>query len=416
MEISASSLPSGIRIAIYGAGEFGRSLKLFLENRKQSNSIPFFVDSYKDGNFCGVPIYNVGDLDQVKTQFDLIAVASVFGQEIADTLSQKGIENFVVIDLEKFISTDLDLSQYNEMQYRIFQEKDFLPERVLVQFSSLCNLKCKMCPHEKWKSEQPFMSDDVFERVLCECFENGVSKLTLGGPRGESLMHSKFVEHAQKAISMGFDCHFETNGALLNPDLIHRLLNIGLSSFKISFCGYDKNSYESVYVGASFDKILSSLKCLREESGKMANPPSVEIGGVHLSHNSTEGDKSRSFLKNLGFTDKEICTYLADNFAGENSFGTFYPKLGFYSLLPIDDTSLQLCSGLKAWVVYTDGDVGPCGCRNFRKSNLLGNIAVQGFNEMALGEANGAIFDAFRSGSVKKISLCRKCDQAYRTC
>ncbi|SMF30457.1 radical SAM protein [Desulfovibrio gilichinskyi] len=413
-ERSVRSIPSNTNIAIYGAGEFGRTVKEHLEQRGQGNHVTCFFDSFGEGEFCGLPVVNIHRIGKETFDFDVVVVASDFSKEIVENLYSQKITNYIIINKVEFFNRDLSISEFNGMQHRRMQSRNYLPNRVLIQLSSVCNLKCKMCPHGEWTIDKPFMDKDVFLRVLEECKKNDVSNITLGSSRGESLLHKNFFEFSRIASEKDFNMYFSTNAVLLNSGNIDELLESGFSAIDISFCGSDKKSYESVYVGASFEHAVECLLALKEKTLKMRNPPLVSVRGTVIDNDNNARDRNILFLKELGYSDSEISISLADNFAGGSNLGIYYPLIEINTLLPIDDHALTLCTGLDAWVVYTDGLVGPCGCRNYRKLNILGNIRTGEFADMAKSEINTSLIESFVSGNVRHLDLCRKCDLPYR--
>ncbi|WP_031481011.1 radical SAM protein [Maridesulfovibrio frigidus] len=413
-ERSARSIPSDTRVAIYGAGELGRAVKNYLETRGRGNSVTCFIDSFKEGEFCGLPVVQFQKKLEDACEFDVIVIASQYAQDIVENLQSEGIVNYIVLDKEKFINYDLNIREFNELQLRCIQSRQYLPSRVVIQLSSVCNLKCKMCPHTQWGHEKPFMDKDTYLEVLDECEKNKINNLSLVSSRGESLLNKNIFEYARIGSQRGFNLYFVTNAVLLNAGNMDELLESGFSAIDISFSGHDKESYENIYVGASFDHTVECLLLLKSKVMKMKTPPILCVRGTLVDYDHRAKERSVNFLKGLGFADSEISINLADNFSGGSSFGTYYPTLDINSLLPINDRELTICSGLDVWVVYTDGLVGPCGCRNYRKLSLLGDIKLNSFEEMAAGEVSQSLVESFLSGNIKNIELCRKCDIPYR--
>ena len=92
--LGPDEIPGGLRIAIYGSGDFGGQVYDTLRSRCE---IPFFVDSFKAGECNGIPVVRLNDFLVRTAEIDLVVIASIMWFEIEDGLRSAGYEDFATI-------------------------------------------------------------------------------------------------------------------------------------------------------------------------------------------------------------------------------------------------------------------------------------------------------------------------------
>lgn len=88
------SLPENAEIAIYGAGGRGQFIREKILKHRKDITVSAFVDTYKTGEFAGLPIYNLKNIDDLAPSIDLFLIASFWWVAILSNLKSRGIENF----------------------------------------------------------------------------------------------------------------------------------------------------------------------------------------------------------------------------------------------------------------------------------------------------------------------------------
>lgn len=79
-------LAQGLRVALYGAGVFGRRFKGYLTRERPDIAIRYYIDSYEKGSLDGVTILGPQELADRKDDFDLIIITSGRVAEISTIL------------------------------------------------------------------------------------------------------------------------------------------------------------------------------------------------------------------------------------------------------------------------------------------------------------------------------------------
>ena len=112
-------IPYNSKICIYGTGETGRFIKDLINDIRKDIEILYFLDSLKSGNIENIKIIKLGEYEKVirsriksgMTIPDLILICSAFEEQIKDSLIQRNILNFEVLDYASYCEFRHDLNQ-----------------------------------------------------------------------------------------------------------------------------------------------------------------------------------------------------------------------------------------------------------------------------------------------------------------
>lgn len=291
------------------------------------------------------------------------------------------------------------------------EKRDLAPWEIYVQVSRRCNLRCAMCGHEVWQSNSGFMEADVFDRVLAEAKANRIDTIHILSGQGEPLLHPRIFEMLEQAVAAGMKVGIVTNGTPLTPARIDRLAGLGLAYVQFSFAGWDKDSYEGVYVGAKFERTLENLIALNA-----ALPPggrtNFSVKAVAAGDWKSTLDQTKAFLSGHGID--RVYTIVANNFGGTVQCGEFHPAHGVWSLKSITHHRRMPCRVLlKAVGVFCDGTVTACACYDSNAELKIGHIMEQPLAAIRQGDKFRAIVEAFRTGDVSNVPMCGKCDDPF---
>lgn len=159
------------------------------------------------------------------------------------------------------------------------------PLHVDIELSSLCNLHCPMCytitSEFKRRVGAGFIKDDLFEKIISECAEGKVFSIRLS-LRGESLLHSNFVEYIEYAKRSGIkEVSTLTNGKkFLDRNFCKKIIEAGLDWITVSIDGID-SVYEGIRKPVKFEEIkkaMTNLMSCREEHN--SKKPAIKIQGI----------------------------------------------------------------------------------------------------------------------------------------
>ncbi len=156
---------------------------------------------------------------------------------------------------------------------------------LIIETTNVCNLNCRICPtNNGMKREKGYMSFELFQKTI-----NGgkyLEHLCLHN-WGEPTLNKDLFNMIKYAHEKGIRYTvFNTNGTLLDDDIINRILNSPLSILRISVDG-SPGTYQKIR-GIDFKLIEKNILNLVKERNKTNN--SLEIGIVMVVDEQTERD------------------------------------------------------------------------------------------------------------------------------
>ena len=303
-----------------------------------------------------------------------------------------------------------DLDRLRGLMLEGLARRQFLPSELYLQISRRCNLRCAMCGHASWRETGGLITADIFARVLDRCDEAGVRRLTLLAAQGEPFLHPEAEALIERAVARGFTVGVVTNGLPLTPERIARLAASGLDSVQFSFAGWDRGSYESVYIGARFERAVANLQAL--DAALAPTRTTLSVKAVRADNDPVAVAQTRAFLAELGITS--VATVVPNNFGGTVETGRFWPSVGLWSHRNLDRHRRTLCRLLmRAVGVALDGTVTACPCYDANGALAIGSLITQDLTALRTGAAFQTILDAFRRGDLSALPLCRGCDDPF---
>ena len=267
-------------------------------------------------------------------------------------------------------------------------------QKVYLEISNRCNLRCSFCPGTKRKPEA--MDRARFETLLNRL--EGWTDYLYFHLMGEPLCHPLLGEFLTLAGQRGFKVILTTNGTLL-PKQRELLLN-----------------------APALHKVNVSLHAF--EANDLPMPFADYLSGCMEFGRAAAGEKLVVYrLWNEGGADRlngQVLDALHDAFPGEwkrqrrgvkLADGVFLEhgeKFDWPDLSATDGGEQVFCYGLKDQIgVLCDGTVVPC-CLDHEGDVALGNLLEQTMDEIMAGARTQAICAGFEKGRATE-ELCRKC-------
>jgi len=164
-----------------------------------------------------------------------------------------------------------DLCNAGNSREKLKHLPDF-PRYIDVELTNTCNFHCLMCPTGvgSQKRAKGFMSDDIYRKLIDEVKERHTPLRFIRW--GEPSLHPKFSQYLEDAKKHDLPVHINTNGKLLNEDILRKLVDLPLDSIKFSFQGVDRNSYRQMRNTDYFDELFKKIKLLHSLRGDRPSP------------------------------------------------------------------------------------------------------------------------------------------------
>ena len=154
----------------------------------------------------------------------------------------------------------------------------FSPRSIQIECTTRCNLKCTMCEIAYWTEKGGDLRIASLERMVEHL--PGLRRVDLTGI-GESLMNRDFRRGVEFLKAKGIYITLNANFTLMTERAARRIVDLGLDQIILSLDGATKATYESIRVGANFEKVLANahrLTRIKREVGR--RKPEFKINTV----------------------------------------------------------------------------------------------------------------------------------------
>lgn len=280
-------------------------------------------------------------------------------------------------------------------------------ERINIEISNICNLKCPFCPIVE--RDKQVMIPARFSQVVQEVAP--YTKEVVLHLLGEPLGHPEFPQILTAAGDAGVPVNIVTNGLLVVGDRVQELLrpmvrqvSFSLHSFEANFPGQDPATYLK-RVKAFIDRALV------ERPDLYLNLRLWDISGV-TKDESIHNQRMRAQLAELfEFAWADVAVDLRRRKSWRIR-GRLY--LHFDSRFEWPETGGMIrqefgtCHALKGHIgIHADGTVVPC-CLDHKGDIPLGNIFTSSISDILSGPRATAMREGFRRGILVE-DLCKTC-------
>ena len=144
---------------------------------------------------------------------------------------------------------------------KIKKYKERFPHLLTIEFSSICNAKCIMCPHVEMKRAKENMPFEILQKVVNDCKGKPLKKINLFW-LGDSLCNRKILDYLRyvRTELPGVKLYISTNAGLLNEERSRVIIDeklLDVINFDID--GFKKETYEKVRLPLKFDKVMHNV-------------------------------------------------------------------------------------------------------------------------------------------------------------
>lgn len=263
---------------------------------------------------------------------------------------------------------------------RLMKILKIMPFTLHLEISSICNLRCKMCPlgQEKIERKNKFLSLKDVKKIM----KNNslkIKSISLSN-WGEPLMNPEITDIIKYLKSLDIKkVGFVTNGLLLDKNMFHKLRKSGLDAITIS-CDIKYDEMRKISFEEWKEKIIEVLK-------DNSNFP-IEINTI-----ITKGDKPEEYKKIIEL------------------FKPYVSKFHVQPLITFQKHNLspkKICKDLlkNHLLVLSDGRIVPC-CVDYNADLILGNAKKDDLKQAL--ERKKYFLNLWQKGTFKEI--CQKCHE-----
>lgn len=278
------------------------------------------------------------------------------------------------------------------------------PYQYTIEPTNICNLRCPFCPQSDPIHRRSRVSGFLSVEAL-ESFLHHMHKAHPGNRRinftldGEPFLNPDFVRLIEIAAEAGLDCVFATNGTLMDPPAIDRMVAAGGFRASVDFAA-DREIFETIRGRkGDYDVVLANLRYL-VDCACTQRRVRVDINDVAPFAGSEPGAslaQLRALFPRSLPSRVQVTSRTFHNFCGHLKMERDRSR---YRLCPYPWTQMA---------VTHEGDCVAC-CRDTAARSVMGNV----FRDGVMAVWNGARYQEFRQnlldGHPERNAACKDCD------
>lgn len=279
----------------------------------------------------------------------------------------------------------------------------FAPDRLYIESTNYCNLKCIMCPTGLgvMKREKGYMDFDLYRGIVDEMGPLSVSAVLHSW--GEPMMHPQLFEMVRYGKTAGLGMETSTNITLLNEERAREVLDSGLDVLYLALDGTTKETYERVRVNAKWDKVLANIDGLLDLKSRSRSPLRVVLQIIAMNETRAEVEE---FVRRWDRPEVDQVNVKAlDSWGGQNEAISSH-RTG------AESTPMKRMPCPNLWYhgyIFWDGSLTSCE-RDYDIRTPLGNVRDQG----VMAAWHGAEMRRLRRAHVEgrfEAPACERCTE-----
>lgn len=143
------------------------------------------------------------------------------------------------------------------------------PKQIIIETTSRCNLKCKLCPTLDEKHQSRDMSDDLYYSIIDRVVEEDMNPVVIPWMNGEPLLHPKYATYLSYLSKHQIPFYVTTNGTIYNKDVFAEILDTASSCYQLIFSldGLpipESRSIEIARPGTNREQVLETIRKVAE--------------------------------------------------------------------------------------------------------------------------------------------------------
>lgn len=140
------------------------------------------------------------------------------------------------------------------------------PRVLAIELTNRCNADCTYCGRKYLEKIFPDMSLELYKKII----RFPSIREVVFAFWGEPLLYPHIIEAVSYAKELSKKVVLYTNASLLNEEISNMLLKAKTDEIRFSVDGWNKETYEKIRVGLSWDEVFSNIdrfRILKMEGG-----------------------------------------------------------------------------------------------------------------------------------------------------
>jgi radical SAM protein with 4Fe4S-binding SPASM domain len=295
-----------------------------------------------------------------------------------------------------------------------------LPIQVNIEVSSICNLRCPVCPTGagSLKRAKPLMSYEDFKKIIDE-IKWFTGKVYLHN-YGEPFLNKDLLKMITYAKDAGLYVKLSTNGEFFHSrEYARTFVESGVDYLFVSVDGKDQETHEKYRIGSDFDKVTEGFKFLTAAKKEVeSSTPVIELQFLRTKNNEHQRDQMKNFAEQLGanvYAERIFgaCSgdkALAEKYISDDPESTLL-RVKESGTIDYAGEYINYCHWVTAFmVINSDGAVSPCIEDPFVE-HTMGNIHEQSIKDIWKGKEYKKLREKIKTNR-KNITVCNSCSHA----
>jgi MoaA/NifB/PqqE/SkfB family radical SAM enzyme len=286
--------------------------------------------------------------------------------------------------------------------------KSTLPS-LTIETTNICNADCIFCAYQFQERPTGVMDQGLFRKIIDEYVELGGGRLGLTPTVGDPLVDKHLIERIRYARSrpeitlIGMYSNMISLGRVGADNLARS----GINEIVVSISGLEAAQYKRVYRSDMYGQVMANLRAFIAANRAAGNPVDFRLE-MRVDRPLGEVTRYPDYLEIAAAigADKIGVKFRYDDWSGRITPEMLSGGMKIRSHIP---ARISPCSELFSGpMIYWDGRVGACGCRDINASDLIiGDVRRQHLGEIWFGSEINKLRDEFLSDKIQPI--CDTC-------
>lgn len=270
---------------------------------------------------------------------------------------------------------------------------------VLVEWTSVCNLKCRMCPitNDDMRVEG-HMTLELWETIL-KCCVREFHYVQWAHFFGEPLLWKHFFEGMKMWRDYNLSIHgcLSTNGHLLTDERIECIRDSKISMIRICVDSLRSDVYKKLRNNTHHDSLLTKVQNFLDKAPNIKTQLQMLRTSINLDENP------RDYFKHFKGNFSVFVSDCQDIGAG-----------GELSVCKNPEPNPKICNkvGYEHCPITWDGKIGLC-CVDYAVHNLLGDMLGGSISNVYFGEYAEKMRKQIRQGNYELAPACSVCSMDH---
>lgn len=274
------------------------------------------------------------------------------------------------------------------------------PNRINIEPTNRCNLRCRMCPRQDLTRPVGEISMELFDKLAQEISRHAPAEVRLHKD-GEPLLNPQIfdlIDHI-KTVAPSTLLNMDTNALLLDEAKAEKILDSKLDVLLFSVNAATPETYKKVRGSTKFDQVIANIeRFLKMRKERRYVWPRVKVQLIVMRDTK---DEIGLFKEQWGQHEVDVLLIPAINWGGHR------PDVGSLMQMP---SRRYPCTFLwNSFSINWDGKVSFCNV-DFDHLGVIGDVSNQSIEEIWKGPELARYRQLHKQSRWHEIELCRECN------